>query len=226
MKIEEIDRDSLLYAYLPADYCDSFSREFRISQISQLNKPDRVDSVNRQGKVGKAGKEDKSSPAMNPDMFLNIAFKQYPFWIKWLLNLRNILVKSFGLDTSTPLEDTIRAKNENEIVFGMEDKHLTFYVSLWCGQKEEISTQTEENINAGIKSGIKTELKEGIEGNQKRREQNMQEKEQNIQELIITTIVRYNNWFGRVYFFVISPFHKIIIRSMLNRVVKFVIKQG
>ena len=38
------------------------------------------------------------------------------------------------------------------------------------------------------------------------------------QELRITTIVKYNNWFGRVYFFVIRLFHGIIIRSLLNRI--------
>ena len=36
------------------------------------------------------------------------------------------------------------------------------------------------------------------------------------QELRITTVVKYNNWFGRVYFFIIRFFHRIIIRSLLN----------
>lgn len=160
MKIDEIDRDTLLYSYLPVDYCDSFSREF------QMN---------------------KETPPINPEMFMDITFKEFPFWIKWLLNLRNTLVKPFGLDTDVRFTDIIRAKNEKEIIFGMEDKHLTFYVSLLCGQKEEMKKNT--------------------------------------QELRITTIVRYNNWFGRVYFFVIRPFHKIIVRFILNRAVNFVIKQ-
>lgn len=38
------------------------------------------------------------------------------------------------------------------------------------------------------------------------------------QELRITTIVKYNNWFGRMYFFAIRPFHGIIVRSLLNRI--------
>lgn len=36
------------------------------------------------------------------------------------------------------------------------------------------------------------------------------------QELRITTVVKYNNWFGRIYFFIIKPFHTVIIRSILN----------
>ena len=38
------------------------------------------------------------------------------------------------------------------------------------------------------------------------------------QELRITTIVKYNNWFGRLYFFVIRPFHGIIVQSILKNV--------
>lgn len=40
------------------------------------------------------------------------------------------------------------------------------------------------------------------------------------QELRITTVVKYNNWFGRLYFFVIRPFHGIIIKSILNKIYK------
>lgn len=38
------------------------------------------------------------------------------------------------------------------------------------------------------------------------------------QELRITTVVKYNNWFGRLYFFVIRLFHGIIIQSLLKRI--------
>lgn len=38
------------------------------------------------------------------------------------------------------------------------------------------------------------------------------------QELKITTIVKYNNRLGRMYFFFIRPFHIIIIYSLLKRI--------
>ena len=38
------------------------------------------------------------------------------------------------------------------------------------------------------------------------------------QELRITTVVKYKNWFGRVYFFIIRPFHGIIISSLLKSI--------
>lgn len=38
------------------------------------------------------------------------------------------------------------------------------------------------------------------------------------QELRVTTVVKYNNWLGRIYFFVIRPFHGIIIAALLNSI--------
>lgn len=148
MKIE-IDSNSLLSNYLPADYCDSFSKTMQ------------------------------NAKEISPEMFMDMAFNQHPSWIVYLLKLRNVLVKPFGLETDKRFSGMVSDKNKNEIIFGMKDKHLTFYVSLWCGKKE-----------------------------------------QNIQDLKITTIVKYHNSLGKVYFFIIRPFHKILIRYILNRTVK------
>jgi len=35
-------------------------------------------------------------------------------------------------------------------------------------------------------------------------------------QAILSTVVHYNNWFGRVYFFFIRPFHKLIVSSLLR----------
>lgn len=93
--------------------------------------------------------------------------------------LRNTIVKPLGLEVGMRFADTICEQNAQEIVFGMPDKHLTFYAALWCGEKE---------------SGGQT--------------------------FTITTVVKFNNRLGWLYFFFIRPFHKVIIRSMLKRVAK------
>jgi hypothetical protein len=33
----------------------------------------------------------------------------------------------------------------------------------------------------------------------------------------LTTVVHYNNLWGRVYFFPVKPFHKIIMKALLKR---------
>ena len=147
-KLEQIDTASLLYKYLPFDYYDIFSKTI------------------------------ENKDEISPQMFLDMCFneKNSPWWVRALLCLRNKLVKPFGLKVDGRMTDMICDKNENEIILGMKDKHLSFYVSLWSGKKE-----------------------------------------QNIQNLKITTIVQYQNMFGKVYFFIIYPFHKIIIRNMIKK---------
>lgn len=39
-------------------------------------------------------------------------------------------------------------------------------------------------------------------------------------ELIITTIVQFNNRFGRIYFALIKPFHTAVVRSMVKGIIR------
>lgn len=120
-----------------------------------------------------------SEKAITSDEFFDMAFNHSPAWVNGLMKLRNTIVKPLGLEVGMRFADTICEQNAQEIVFGMPDKHLTFYAALWCGEKE---------------SGGQT--------------------------FTITTVVKFNNRLGRLYFFFIRPFHKVIIRSMLKRVAK------
>lgn len=38
--------------------------------------------------------------------------------------------------------------------------------------------------------------------------------------LVISTTVKYHNWFGRLYFLPVKPFHKLIVRAMLKRMIQ------
>ena len=42
----------------------------------------------------------------------------------------------------------------------------------------------------------------------------------NRQYLMITTAVEFTNLFGRIYFFPVKPFHQLIVRTTLKRMVK------
>lgn len=119
---------------------------------------------------------------ITPLELLHLIFSKFPWWVNALMEFRNILVKPFGLKNDgfeEHLSEMIQYRSEREIVIGMDDKHLAFYVSLWCSSTENDS-----------------------------------------QTLGVTTVVKYNNWLGRVYFFFIRPFHKLIFRNLLNNVLK------
>lgn len=144
--------ESLIIRYFPVDYVDSYER--RVVNVAEIT----------------------------PDEFLNFLFTEYPWWINVLLRIRTWLVKPFGLKAGRfegHLSEMIQDRSDREVIIGMDDRHLSFYVSLWCDKKK----------NA-------------------------------FQDLRITTVVKYNNRLGKVYFFFVRPFHKVIIRSLLKHLAK------
>jgi hypothetical protein len=44
--------------------------------------------------------------------------------------------------------------------------------------------------------------------------------------LIISTTVKFNNWFGRLYFIPVRPFHKLIVPTMLKGIIKNIEQQN
>ena len=116
-------------------------------------------------------------------------------WITYLFVLRNKIVSLFGLKTGENNQQQVLLnsyvvgesiglfkiiqKTEKEIIFGENDKHLDFKVSLLIDQSK-------------ISNSVIT----------------------------ISTVVIFNNFFGRFYFFFIKSFHKLIVPNMLKKMVR------
>lgn len=66
-----------------------------------------------------------------PDLF-RLMFVRYPKPVQYLLRLRDWLVKPFGLQAGGGFTDLIQEQNEENVVFGKQDKHLAFEVRLTC----------------------------------------------------------------------------------------------
>ena len=141
--------NKLISKYLPADYTDCYSANI---------------SASRQIKTA--------------ELFEQV-FNYRPPWLKFLYKIRNFLVKPFGIKISRSFADFIIAQNTNEIVLHSSNKHLDFYVSVFCSDKTD--------------SG---------------------------QSASITTLVKFNNVMGKVYFAAIWVFHRFIVSRMLKRAVK------
>lgn len=126
------------------------------------------------------------STSISIDNITTKAF-QSPRWVEILMQLRNFIVKSFGLKTegiskhtadyypigAKAMIFTVTARNQNEIVVSEDDKHLLFKVSVL------------NNID--------------------------------ISEISITTVVKYHNTLGKVYFFFVKPFHRFIVWSLAKK---------
>ncbi|KAB1509374.1 DUF2867 domain-containing protein [Butyricimonas faecihominis] len=118
-------------------------------------------------------------PYMSVNELFNLMFSQYPKWIMRMYYIRNLIVKPFGVKINKSFANMVIEQNENEIIIGAKDKHLTFHVSLFC-------------------SDVKDKT----------------------QEVSITTIVKYENILGRIYFAAIWLFHRIIVSYLFKRAIK------
>jgi len=121
-------------------------------------------------------------------------FYSAPTWIKYLLSLRNKLVKCFGLKVGTLDENEVSPPfevgqkfggfkifsiNPTEAVIGEDDVHLDFRISFIVDKK-------------------------------------------NGDEIVMSTIVDINNAFGTVYMFVVKPVHRVLVSVMIKKMNKLI----
>jgi hypothetical protein len=111
-----------------------------------------------------------------------------PQWIIVLMKIRNSVVKIFGL----------RAGNNENV------KEAEYYP---IGSKAGYFTVTERNAN------------EIVMGENDRhlyfRASVLIDREQSF--IYLTTIVRFHNVWGRIYFLPVKPFHRLIVQSLLKK---------
>lgn len=140
----------LIGKYLPSDYSDRVSRRIKL--------------------------EKRLSPQdIFEDMFCN-----FPKVVEWMMKLRRVLVKPFGLQQGWGgFQNLITERSCEEIILSKNDKHLNFWVGIYCSQPEN-----------------------------------------GWQEASVTTVVKFNNLFGRIYFIGIWVFHKLFVKSLFRKALK------
>ncbi len=135
----------LIDKYLPSDYNDSVSKRI------------------------------ESEEPLTPDHFFEQMFCNFPRPVAWLFKLRNAIVKPFGLKGGGGFRNLISERNDEEIIVCKSDRHLDFWVSIYCSKPED-----------------------------------------GWQDAAVTTVVKFNNFFGRIYFCGIWVFHTILVRSLFR----------
>jgi hypothetical protein len=117
-----------------------------------------------------------------------------PWWVIGLMKIRNSIVKILGL-----------RNGKNETV-----KEAAYYSA---GSKAGYFTVTERNAN------------EIVMGENDRhlyfRASVLIDREQSF--IYLTTIVRFHNVWGRIYFLPVKPFHRLVIKSLLKRQVRQIV---
>jgi len=112
-----------------------------------------------------------------------------PAWVKALLALRDVIVTPFGIKTTRAIEHELRANGV---------PCIGIFRILSTADTEAVVGERDSHLD------FKASLLLQTDGDGRR-------------QLVVTTVVRCNNWIGRIYLAVIAPFHRRVVRSSLRR---------
>ncbi|MDF1613231.1 DUF2867 domain-containing protein [Stygiobacter electus] len=127
-------------------------------------------------------------------------FSSVPNWVEYLFKIRNKIVSLLGLKTSNSLKD--RQNRLDNFKFETGEQFGLFKVFSKTNN-EVILGEDDKHLNFKVSLFI-----------------DKQTNNREIKTLTISTSVSFKNWFGNLYFFIVKPFHKIIVPTMLKRIIK------
>lgn len=122
-----------------------------------------------------------------------------PNWSRKLLRIRNNLVRWLGLKTPTGVSE---GQNRLENFKCEPGDQLGVFKVFTKTNNEVVLGEDDKHLNFRVSLLVDQSTSNS-----------------NKMTLAISTIVIFNNWFGRLYFFLIKPFHKLIVPAMLNRMI-------
>jgi len=135
----------------------------------------------------------KDIKTITPETLGQAFFSSSPKWVGSLFQLRNKIVSLFGLKTGGSVQEI----DHNSFDIG---NHIGLFKVIDKNNNELVLGEDDKHLDFRVSLLLDS-------------------KTQN-KKLIITTTVAFNNWFGKLYFFPVKPFHKFIVKSMLKKTIK------
>jgi Protein of unknown function (DUF2867) len=127
-------------------------------------------------------------------------FTSSPAWVDKLFTFRNKIVSVFGLKIAKESGDKKKQLDNFNCEAG---EQLGLFKVFSSAENEVIIGEDDKHLNFRVSLFIENHP---IEKNKK--------------NITITTSAEFNNWFGRLYFLPVKPFHKIIVPTMLKAIIK------
>jgi len=113
-----------------------------------------------------------------------------PKWVDLLMRIRGSFVRLFGLKTE-------KRKDITESVYYPIGTKAGYFTVIDRNENEIVMAENDKHLN------FRTAI--------------MKKKSEQDYSIYLTTIVRFNNIWGKIYFLPVKPFHQIIIKSLLKR---------
>ncbi len=127
------------------------------------------------------------------DYLTALLFTSIPRWVQLLLKLRDILVKPFGLATGMfPEQETLNSS----LKYKIGDRAI-FFTVVDRSSSEIVMAEDDRHLYFKTSLYIEKSIKDHSD------------------TAYLTTLVQFHNFFGRLYFAPVKPFHKIIMRRLL-----------
>jgi len=128
-----------------------------------------------------------------PEALARFMFSQQASWVSALMMLREIFVGLFRLKTSYR-----KLLNQTNLEHSTRIHYFKIYSS---NEREVILGENDTHLDFRLSLLY-------LKAN---------ETSDNVPQLVISTVVSCHNILGRIYLFVIAPFHRIVVRSGLRR---------
>ncbi|HMS66889.1 MAG TPA: DUF2867 domain-containing protein [Saprospiraceae bacterium] len=127
-------------------------------------------------------------------------FSSGPKWVGKLFDLRNKIVSVFGLKTAGDQKDR---KSQLENFKWQIGEQLGLFKVYDANDHEIVMGEDDKHLNFRVSMFL-----------------NEKPSDPTKKQLTISTVVQFNNWFGKLYFLPVRPFHKIIVPVMLRGIIK------
>ena len=128
----------------------------------------------------------------NIDLIIVKLIKSIPNWVKLLLYLRNIIANIFGLKTGE-----IGNIFDNPETINLKHNQSIGDIFILLKDKYHLIIELKDK-HLDFRFSV------------------LICKEKGLTKIYLTTIVKINNFFGKLYFFIITPFHRLIIKNILK----------
>ncbi len=126
-------------------------------------------------------------------------FTSDPAWVGWLFALRNTIVSFLGLKTSNSETDRQKLLAGFNCEVG---QRLGLFKVFDKNEHEVIIGEDDRHLDFRVSLFL----------------------DRQSNKLIVSTIVKFHNWLGRLYFLPVKPFHKLIVPTMVKGMVKQLIQ--
>ena len=136
---------------------------------------------------------------IKPEDVAKAFFSSAPKWVDILFEFRNKIVSFFGLKTPEKIE------NHQELLKNFKGEigeQIGLFKVFHKSNNEMVLGENDKHLNFRISLFLKDS------------------ENTSIKNITISTIVKFNNTFGKLYFLPVKPFHKIIVPIMLKGIVR------